>query len=175
VSQPILIALGSNIEPRKNLPLGLERLRRRLPLVAVSRIYETAPVGAAGVPAFWNAAVRATTDLAPAKIKWQVLRAVEAELGRVRTGDRNAPRTLDLDLVLYGDLVLEDPGQGLILPDPELLTRAHLALPAADVAGELRHPETGSTLEEIARRFRDAPGVRALGPEEAEWPATGPR
>lgn len=170
MSRPLLIALGSNIEPVKNLPLGLRALRRLLPVTAVSRIYETQPIGAQDVPVFWNAAVRVATDRPPAEIKWQVLRPLEAELGRVRTEDRNAPRTLDLDLVLYGDLVLQDAEQGLHLPDPELLTCAHLALPVADVAGELKHPETGRTLEEIARGFRNAPGVRVLGTGEADWP-----
>lgn len=170
MSPPLLIALGSNIEPAKNLPRGLRGLRQRLSVTAVSRIYETQPIGAEGVPVFWNAAVRVATDLPPAEIKWQVLRPLEAGLGRVRTEDRNAPRTLDLDLVLYGDLVLRDAEIGLHLPDPDLLTCAHLALPAADVAGELRHPETGRTLEEIARAFRDAPGVRVLAAGEADWP-----
>lgn len=169
-SRPLLIALGSNIEPAKNLPRGLDGLRRRLMVLAVSRIYETQPVGATGVPVFWNAAVRIATDRSPAEIKWQVLRPLEAELGRVRTEDRNAPRTLDLDLVLCGDLVLRDAEKGVHLPDPELLTCAHLALPAADVAGELTHPETGRTLEEIARVFRNAPGVRVLPDGEADWP-----
>jgi 2-amino-4-hydroxy-6-hydroxymethyldihydropteridine diphosphokinase len=173
-AHPVVIALGSNIEPRKNLPRALRALQRRLPVTAVSRVYETAPVGTASVPVFLNAAVRSATHRSPAEIKWRVLRPIEAELGRVRTGDRNAPRTLDLDLVLYGGLVLRDPQEGLTLPDPDLLTRAHLALPAADVAGELRHPETGKTLAEIAAAFRDAPGVRVLGPGEIDWPEVDP-
>lgn len=179
----VVIALGSNIEPRENLPRALEKLRRRLTITAVSRVYETAPVGADGVPVFLNAAVRTATHRSPTDLKWQVLRPIETELGRVRTGDKNAPRTVDLDLVLYGSLVLRDPEQGLTLPDPDLVTCAHLALPAADVAGELRHPETGKTLAEIAAGFRDAPGVRILqvrkgsaGDEgdEIDWPDGGP-
>jgi 2-amino-4-hydroxy-6-hydroxymethyldihydropteridine diphosphokinase len=173
-AHPVVIALGSNIEPRKNLPRALKALQQRLRVTAVSRVFETAPVGAVSVPAFLNAAVRSATHRSPAEIKWRVLRPIEAELGRVRTGDRNAPRTVDLDLVLYGGLVLRDPQEGLTLPDPDLLTRAHLALPAADVAGELRHPETGKTLAEIAAVFRDAPGVRVLGPDEIDWPESDP-
>lgn len=167
---PVVIALGSNIEPRENLPRALERLRRLLTLTAVSPVYETAPVGSGAAPVFLNAAVRSATHRSPGDLKWQLLRPIETELGRVRTGDRNAPRTLDLDLVLYGGLVLRDPEQGLTLPDPDLLLHAHLALPAADVAGELRHPVTGKTLAEIAAAFRSAPGVRVLGPDEIDWP-----
>jgi len=165
-THPFVVALGSNIEPRTNLPWALQELQKQLSVTAVSHLYETVPVGADGVPTFLNAAVRAETRRPPAEIKWRVLRPLEAELGRVRTDDRNAPRTLDLDLVLYGRLELRDPAQGLMLPDPELLTRAHLALPAADVAGELIHPETGRTLAEIAQRFRHDEGVRRLGPDE---------
>lgn len=168
-----MIALGSNIEPRENLPRALEGLRRRLTVTAVSHVYETAPVGTAGAPTFLNAAVRAVTHRSPEDLKWRLLRPIETELGRVRTGDRNAPRTVDLDLVLYGSLVLRDPEQGLTLPDPDLCRHAHLALPVADVAGELRHPVTGTPLAEIAQTFRDTPGVRVLGPGEIDWPACG--
>ena len=173
-SDPLVIALGSNIEPRKNLPRALEKLRRRLTVTAVSHVYETAPVGAAGAATFLNAAVRAVTHRSPENLKWRVLRPIETELGRVRTGDKNAPRTLDLDLVLYGSLVLRDPERGLTLPDPDLPRHAHLALPVADVAGELRHPVTGTTLAEIAEAFRDTPGVRVLRADEIDWPDAGP-
>jgi len=141
-------------------------------VTAVSRVYETAPVGVQGAPPFFNAAVRIETPRPPADIKWEVLRPVEAELGRVRSDDKNAPRCIDLDLVLYGNLILRDPEQGLVLPDPELLTRAHLALPAADVAGELIHPETGRRLREIAKAFSGLEGIRTLGPEEIDWPGS---
>lgn len=169
---PAIIALGSNIEPRRHLPRALALLRRRLPVTAASRVYETAAVGTEGAPSFLNAAVRIQTPRPPAQIKWEVLRPGEAELGRVRSDDRNAPRCIDLDLVLYGNLILRDPEQGLVLPDPELLTRAHLALPAADVAGELIHPESGRRLRDIARAFSDLEGIRILGPEEIDWPGS---
>lgn len=155
-----MVALGSNIEPRKNLPAALEELHHRLTVSAVSPIYETAPVGAADVPVFWNAAVLLATRMAPAALKWEVLRPLEAQLGRVRTGDPNAPRTLDLDLVLYGSLVLRDPANGLEIPDPDLTEHAHLALPVADVAPDLRHPVTGKTLADHAEAFRGVGGVR---------------
>lgn len=173
-SRPAVIALGSNIEPAVNLPQALDKLRQRLEVTAVSHVYETAPVGAEGVPTFLNAAIRAQTGLSPGELKWRVLRPIEAEMGRARGEDRNAPRTVDLDLVLLGAEVVSDPGRGIELPDPELLTRAHLALPVADVAGELPHPRTGEPLMEIARRFRGEPGVRRLGTDEIDWSPVGP-
>lgn len=176
-TQLFVVALGSNIEPRVHLPRALARMKELLTVTAVSHVYETVPVGDDGEalgeapgeavgealgPFFLNAAVRGETRRSPGELKWQVLRPLEAELGRVRTEDKNAPRTLDLDLVLYGRLVLRDPEQGLTLPDPELLTRAHLALPVAEVAGELVHPETHRPLAELGSRFLDEPGIRTL-------------
>lgn len=156
----VFLALGSNVEPEENLPRAVERLARRLRVKAVSRVYETAPVGgAAGAPAFWNAAVLVETGLAPRALKHDVLRPLEASLGRVRGGDRNAPRPIDLDIALFDQLILDDPVHHLTIPDPEVLTRAHVALPLADLSPETRHPVTGETLGEIAARFTDAPGI----------------
>jgi GTP cyclohydrolase I len=83
---------------------------------------------------------------------------IEEELGRVRTSDKNAPRTIDLDVSLYNDEVLEF-GQRRI-PDPELVRFSHIARPLADLAPRYRHPQTGETLEEIARRLPEVGMVR---------------
>jgi 2-amino-4-hydroxy-6-hydroxymethyldihydropteridine diphosphokinase len=157
------IALGSNIEPETNLPRAVELLAARLPILGVSRVYESEAVGAPGAPPFLNAAVLVETDLPPAALKRQVLRRVEAALGRVRTADRNAPRPIDLDLVLYGDLVVEDAEDGLTLPDPEITARGHLALPLADLAPQARHPATGETFGAIAARLARASSIRVAG------------
>lgn len=156
------IVLGSNIDPARHLCRALELLAERLELRAVSRVYESAAFGSPGAPPFLNAAVLAATDLPPARLKHEVLRPIERELGRVRGSDRNAPRSLDLDLALYGDLVLEDSAAGLVLPDPEIARRAYLALPLAELAPEARHPVTGETLGALARRFAGAPGIRLV-------------
>lgn len=156
----MLISLGSNIEPTVNLPLAIRTLADRFRVVRVSRIYQADPVGAPAAPVFLNAAVAIETDLAPAELKFGHLRPVEAELGRVRTSDPNAPRTIDLDIALVGELVLADPRAGIEIPDPEILTRAHVALPLADLAPDAVHPVTGETLSEIADRFRAEAGIR---------------
>jgi len=80
------------------------------------------------------------------------LRRIEAELGRVRTSDKYAPRTIDLDLSLFGDQIYRAPGSQI--PDPEITRLAHLAIPLADLAPEYRHPELGESLAEIAGRLR---------------------
>jgi 2-amino-4-hydroxy-6-hydroxymethyldihydropteridine diphosphokinase len=154
------IALGSNIEPGTNLARAVELLAQRLALRGVSRVYQSEAVGAPAAPPFLNAAALVETDLPPARLKREVLRGIEAELGRVRTADRNAPRTIDLDLVLYGDLVLDDPEAALVLPDPEIATRAYLALPLADLAPATRHPTRDEPLAAIAARLGGTPGIR---------------
>ncbi|MDH3524905.1 MAG: 2-amino-4-hydroxy-6-hydroxymethyldihydropteridine diphosphokinase, partial [Acidobacteriota bacterium] len=147
-SDVVLIALGSNIEPELNLPRASARLAGCMTILAASRVYESAPVGAPGTPPFLNAVLRVETRRGPRTLKFEILRAIEAELGRRREPDRNAPRTIDLDLVLYGDRV--ETALDLTLPDPDLARFPHLAVPAADVAPETRHPATGRTLAAIA-------------------------
>lgn len=159
-SFPVFLSLGSNVEPQRNLPRAVALLALRFRLRAVSRVWETEPVGAPGTPPFLNAAVLIATGLAPGALKHEVLRPLEARLGRVRAGDPYAPRTLDVDIALYDELILEAPPLELTIPDPEILTRAHVALPLADLSPRTRHPVTGEPLARIAERFAGAPGVR---------------
>ncbi len=168
----VVIGLGSNLEPERHLPLVLVELARVLEVTAVSAIYASEPVGAPGSPPFLNAAVKAATDLSPERLKSEVLRPLETALGRRRTGDRNAPRTIDLDLLLYGDLVVEDLGSGMRVPDPALLARAHVAIPAAEVWPEAVHPVTRETLAAIAARLSVEVGLVRV-PGIAGWPAGG--
>lgn len=145
---------------------ALDALDERLNLEAVSPIYEAEPVGSAEVPRFLNAAARLTTALSPNELKFEIIRPLERRLGRVRTEDPNAPRTIDVDIAAMRNLVVDR--DGLRLPDPEILTRAHLALPLADIAPDFRHPVVGISLGEIASRFRGAPGVSRR--DDLRWP-----
>jgi 2-amino-4-hydroxy-6-hydroxymethyldihydropteridine diphosphokinase len=162
---PVLITLGSNITPAANLNRAGWMLRQNHHLIvrAVSRVYESAPINAAGEITsdqgpFLNAAVLVETDYYSAfSLKYNVLRFIEKCLGRVRTADRFAPRPIDLDIALYGDRVIDDPR--LTVPDPDILRRAHVALPLADLAPEVVHPVTGQTLAAIAAPFRAAAGI----------------
>jgi len=154
----VLIGLGSNIDAESNLPRAAKMLAESLEVIAASPVFESAPVEAPGTPEFLNAVIRVETALGPRSLKFGVLRAVERRLGRVRIADRNAPRTIDLDLVLHGDRVASDCD--LILPDPDLDRFAHLYVPAAAVAPEACHPRTGETMREIADRLRSDLRVR---------------
>lgn len=139
------LSLGSNIAPRENLPRAVALLRESLPVQATSRVWETLAVGSAG-PNFLNAAVLVYTDLAPEELKDRVLRPIEAHLGRVRVADKNAPRPIDLDIVIYDARVL----------DSELWRHAHLAVPLAELFPTIRHPKTGERLVDIARRLAES-------------------
>lgn len=167
VRRTVLIALGSNVDPAVHLPRAARRLAARFPGLAASRLYATEPVGAPGAPPFLNAAVAIETGLPPAELRDRVLRPIEAELGRVRSADRNASRTIDLDVAFCGDLVMRDPGAGLVIPDPEIVRCAHLALPLADLEPAAVHPLDGRTLSAIAADFATADGVEVVGGPEA--------
>lgn len=145
----VFLTLGSNIEPWSNLARAVRRLRAEVEVEAVSGVWESEPYGAPGTPRFLNAAARIRTALDPGELK-RLLRRVETDLGRRRDGHRNAPRTIDLDIALFGSLVIDDPAAGLRIPDPEIAQRGYLALPLAEVGGSVVHPQSGRRLAEIA-------------------------
>lgn len=145
------LALGSNIEPEKNLPLAIARIDVIGHQLAVSNVYQNPAIGPQPRPDFLNAAVLVESELSPLEIRGQ-LRDIEAELGRVRSDDKYAPRTIDLDLCLLGSTILNTPE--LVLPDPDLLTRAFLAVTMAELAPGFPHPITKEPLADIASRLR---------------------
>lgn len=164
----VFISMGSNVEPEHYLPEAVRRLAERCQLLAVSRAYETEPVGAPDGPNFVNGAVLLATDLDAETLKDGVLLEIEAALGRVRTADKNAPRTVDLDISLFNHEVLEVRGRRI--PEPDILRHAHVARPLADLAPHYRHPETGQTLLEIARSLPQ--GGLVHRPDLVFWPAS---
>lgn len=142
------ISLGSNVEPEANIPRALEQLSARARLQGLSTFYRTPPVGPAGQPAFINGVAQVATDLPPRALKFDVLRAIEAALGRQRGPDRYAPRPIDLDLLVYGDFNVDEPG--LVLPDPDLAERPYLAAALAELGLDLTPAADGSPGEPLA-------------------------
>lgn len=124
------IVLGSNIEPQIYIPKAVQRLRTLGHLVAVSAVYETKAVGPPGQPDYHNAAIAIETDTPPLELRNQ-LRQIEADLGRVRTDDKYAPRTIDLDLVNYSNIKIQS--RELTLPSADLL-HEHVRVPLASIA-----------------------------------------
>jgi 2-amino-4-hydroxy-6-hydroxymethyldihydropteridine diphosphokinase len=142
------ISVGSNVEPHHNLPKALRLLAAAQRVMAISTVCQTEPIGRPGQPPFLNCVVKLDTDTPAQELKHAVLRAIEEKLGRRRTEDKDAPRTVDLDLVLYGDLVVET--DLLVLPAPEILTRPFLAAGLHEVAPDLRLPGTGVAIAQVA-------------------------
>ncbi|MFV1988774.1 MAG: 2-amino-4-hydroxy-6-hydroxymethyldihydropteridine diphosphokinase, partial [Gemmatimonadota bacterium] len=126
----------------------------------VSLTYEAEPVGAPDSPAFLNAAVAVTTALPPDVLKRDVLRPIEARLGRQRTANSNAPRTIDIDIAMVGDLVLRDEARSIEVPDPNIARYAHLAFPLRDLAPDVRHPALQRTLGQLADALGTVDGIR---------------
>jgi 2-amino-4-hydroxy-6-hydroxymethyldihydropteridine diphosphokinase len=114
-------------------------------------VYQNPAIGPQPRPDFLNAAVLVESELSPLEIRGH-LRDIEAELGRVRSDDKYAPRTIDLDLCLLGSTILNTPE--LVLPDPDLLSRAFLAVTMAELAPGFPHPITKEPLADIASRLR---------------------
>src|SRR5262249_10853819 len=134
-------------------------LAARSSLLALSTFYRTAPAGGATGRAFINGMAEIETELPPLELKDRVLRGIERELGRVRIADKNAARTIDLDLVYYDDLVIASPE--LALPAPEIGERWFVAAPLAELAPDLLLAGSGVPVRELAARLGRA-GIEAL-------------
>ncbi|WP_429065027.1 2-amino-4-hydroxy-6-hydroxymethyldihydropteridine diphosphokinase [Aeromonas bestiarum] len=160
----IYISLGSNIEREHHIRAGLDALQAEFGELAVSRVFESEAVGFNGRP-FYNLVVGADTDL-PLATLCQRLRAMEFAHGREPDAKKFAPRTLDLDLLLYGDLVCETP---VALPRGEILTNAFVLWPLAELAPSLRHPVDGRTLGQLWQGYDKA--SQRLCPIPFHWEA----
>jgi 2-amino-4-hydroxy-6-hydroxymethyldihydropteridine diphosphokinase len=163
------VGLGSNLGDREaHLLRALAGLRASpgLELVAVSPLYETDPVGPTPQGPYLNAAAELRVDVGPRELLERLL-SVEAQAGRVRGSARDAPRTLDLDLLLFGDRVVDEPG--LEIPHPRLHERGFALEPLADLAPQTLHPVCGRRIDELARRRRDPRAVRRQAAPPAGW------
>ncbi len=139
------------------MPRAALRLRELGTVRAVSMVYQNRAIGPVPAPDFLNAAALVETGLSAPEIR-ERLRRIEADLGRFRTTDKYAPRVIDLDLCLLGSLIIETPE--LKLPDPDLLTRPHLAVTLAELSPNFPHPATGETLAAVAARLRPGADLR---------------
>ncbi|MCX0432487.1 2-amino-4-hydroxy-6-hydroxymethyldihydropteridine diphosphokinase [Aeromonas veronii] len=160
----IYISLGSNIERDRHIRAGLDALHAEFGELWVSRVFESEAVGFNGRP-FYNLVAAAETDL-PLATVCQRLRAMEFAHGREPDAKKFAPRTLDLDLLLYGDLVCDNP---LALPRGEILTNAFVLWPLAELAPKLRHPVDGRTMGELWQAYDKA--SQQLCPIPFHWEA----
>jgi len=161
----VWISVGSNIAREKNINAALSDLRDAFGPLAVSPVYETEAVGFKG-DAFFNLVAGFDTGRSPLELH-RLLREIEARHGRERDGGKFAARTLDLDLLTYGQAVTEEGGKAL--PRDEITRYAFVLAPLADVAPDERHPELGQSYRQLWERFEKSneSGLRRL--ENPPW------
>ncbi len=153
------IGLGSNLGDREaNLRQALDHLARTTDtsVVRASSLYDTEPVGVEDQPHFLNAVAQLETRLTPQQLLWNLM-LIERRLGRVRS-QRWGPRTLDLDLLLYEDLVIDE--EDLQVPHPELTKRSFVLVPLVELEPLLLHPVTGETMLALLQQLGARPLVK---------------
>ncbi len=156
----VFIGIGSNIDPEQNIREALRLLAESARIVSISMFYREPAIGRPEEPDFYNGVVAIDTDLSPVTLKWKVLRVIEAVLGRRRSANKYASRTIDLDLLLYGDSMLSS--NELTLTDSDVLKRAFIAVPLAEIAPELVLPGFDIPIRQLAERF-STEGMQPLG------------
>ena len=158
VPVPVAIALGSNLGDRaSHLAFAVRHLHALLAGLRVSTWHETVPIGVAAQPLFLNGAAVGTTSEGPRRLL-QALQAIEDARGRTRP-HAGAARTLDLDVILYGRWVVDEPG--LRIPHPRFRDRRFVLAPLAEIAGDWLDPETDLTVAQLlARRVADEDASR---------------
>jgi 2-amino-4-hydroxy-6-hydroxymethyldihydropteridine diphosphokinase len=157
----ILLGLGANVgDPLQQLAAAVDALRGFVRGLEVSSVWRTEPVGYREQPDFYNLVARGRTALTPEDLLSRIL-DLERAMGRERTF-RNAPRRIDVDLLSYGDLVLDAPS--LTLPHPGIPARGFVLHPLAELAPEWRHPVLGKTARELLESAPALERVERLGP-----------
>lgn len=151
----VYLSLGSNMGDRQEmLEKAMEMLSSRLRVDRVSTTYETEPVGDSKQPLFLNLACQVTTRLQPMALL-TLAKGIEVRMGR--KGKSGEPRPIDIDILFYGEQVIDTPE--LVIPHPRLTERAFVLIPLAEIAPNLVHPVTGKTIKEILGGFREVQGV----------------
>ncbi len=163
-----LLGLGSNVgDPQSNLREAVERLDRDCRVERVSSLYRTEPVGYVEQEWFLNCALRASTALDPAALLERIA-AVEHELGRQRE-ILNGPRTIDIDILLIDDYVVEE--RGLTVPHPRMHLRRFVLAPAVEIAAEWVHPILRRTLGTLLEDLHDESRVELYSTASQAWAA----
>lgn len=140
----VCVELGSNIRPEEYIPKAAQALDENFKILDISRAWETPPVGCVGCGNYLNAAVLIETDIPNEELRLH-LRKLEAQLDRIRTSDKFAPRTIDIDVLIYdGELI-----------EPNLWKYSFLAVPVSEIMPKFSNPETGKALIDIAQRLLD--------------------
>ncbi len=152
----VYLCLGSNMGDRQeNLDRAVEQLSQRFRLGDVSSIYDTEPVGNTNQPRFLNLVCQVFTRLAPTDLL-TLIKGIEIKLGRAQ-GKTNAPRPIDIDILLYDDQVVDTPE--LVIPHPRMTERAFALVPLAEIAPDVVHPVNGKTIKQLLKMVTEKQGV----------------
>lgn len=137
MSELVYIGVGSNIDPELHIPMAIDRLRQQLDVRAISSFYKFPAMGTAvGQSDFINGMVLVETDLTPEFLKFSILREIEYELGRNKDISKFSARKMDLDLILFGDKIINS----LNVPEPEITTRPYVYIPLLDLSPDIVLP-----------------------------------
>jgi 2-amino-4-hydroxy-6-hydroxymethyldihydropteridine diphosphokinase len=159
VTATAYLSIGSNLGDRSaNLRSAVEQLGSAGQVSAISAMYETQPVDVPNQPWFLNSVVAIETDMTPRELLNLALR-VESMMGRLRMREKSA-RNIDIDVVLFGDLIVDEPG--LKIPHPAMSERRFVLEPLVEIAPGVRHPATGKTAQELLAALPEGQTVRRL-------------
>ncbi len=154
----VYLGLGSNLGDRQaNLDRALEFLSQRVRMGKISSIYDTEPLGDSNQPRFLNLVCQAFTRLEPPALL-ALAKGIERKLGRV--GKSGTPRTIDIDILLYDDQVIDTPE--LVIPHPKMTERAFVLIPLDEIASDTVHPVTEKTMKELLQNATEKQGVLKL-------------
>ena len=143
-----ILLLGSNIDPAENLKSALQALKIQVALIDISSVWKTAAVGSDG-PDFLNMAVEVETEKSAEELKACVINRIERKLKRLRSADKYAPRTIDVDIIIFNNEVLDD----------NLWERVFIALPVSELRPALENPENTKSIKEIAEELKNSTRV----------------
>ncbi|MBN2240135.1 MAG: 2-amino-4-hydroxy-6-hydroxymethyldihydropteridine diphosphokinase [Dehalococcoidales bacterium] len=153
----VYLGLGSNLGNRQNnLDYALELLSQRMKVIKVSSVYETDPVGKLDQPRFLNMVCQVNTMLAPQELL-TLAKGIELKMGRLPKKELNAPRIIDIDILLYGDTTMES--EKLTIPHPRLTERSFVLIPLDEIAPDVIHPIEKKTVKELLAAITEKQGV----------------